>query len=101
LKHVFSQPWHEHQLEFDALLLSAGGDRWSDDAKISTFKNTFSNQVRKYTVTMAKYTQYYSFAEEVERIMTNLETTDEFKTAYKRWAKDKGRDSGTTTTVTT
>jgi hypothetical protein len=26
LKHSAGQPWYEHQLEFDGLLLSAGGD---------------------------------------------------------------------------
>jgi hypothetical protein len=26
LKHTTGQPWHEHQLEFDGLLLNAGGE---------------------------------------------------------------------------
>jgi hypothetical protein len=49
---------------------------------------------------MAKMEDYYQFSEEVERIMTNLEGTDQFKAAYRRWAKDKSRDAGAITTVT-
>lgn len=101
LKHTSGQPWHEHQLEFDGLLLSADGDRWSDDTKIGYLKNTFSNAAKVYTATVKKMSDYYEFSEEVERIMTNLEITDQFKTANKRWIKEKGRDSGRTTTVTT
>ncbi|KAK4890168.1 hypothetical protein LTR27_011160 [Elasticomyces elasticus] len=46
-------------------------------------------------------TGYYAFAEEVERVMTNLETTDQFRAANKRWAKEEGKESATTTSVTT
>jgi hypothetical protein len=100
LKHSAGQPWHEHQLEFDGLLLSAGGDSWPNATKIGYLKNTFSNSAKLYTATMAKMEDYYQFSEEVERIMTNLEGTDQFKAAYRRWAKDKSRDTGAITTVT-
>jgi hypothetical protein len=68
--------------------------------KISYLKNTFSNSAKLYTATMAKMEDYYQFSEEVERIMTNLEGTDQFKAAYRRWAKDKSKDAGTIATVT-
>lgn len=100
LKHSLGQPWHEHQLEFDGLLLSAGGESWSNAAKIGYLRNTFSDPVRTHTASMAKRTDYYEFAEEVERIMTNLEETDQFKAANKKW-REKNKDSGSTTTVTT
>jgi hypothetical protein len=100
LKHPTGQLWHDHQLEFDGLLLSAGGDSWPDPTKIDYLKNTFSNAAKMYTATMAKTEDYYTFSEEVERIMTNLKGTDQFKAAYRRWAKEKGRDTGTIATVT-
>ena len=100
LRHSLGQPWHEHQLEFDGLLLSAGGESWSDAAKIGYLRNTFSNPARTHTASMAKRTDYYEFAEEVERIMTNLEETDQFKAANKKW-REKNKESGSTTTVTT
>jgi hypothetical protein len=100
LKHSVGQPWHEHQLEFDGLLLSAGGDSWADLTKIGYLKNTFSNPAKLYTAAVAKTSDYYVFSEEVERIMTNLEGTDQFKAAYKRWAKEKARDSAPNVTVT-
>ena len=100
LKHTVGQPWHEHQLEFDGLLLGAGGDSWTGPTKIGYLKNTFSNPARIYTAAVPKTEDYYLFSEEVERIMTNLEATDQFKAANKRWReKDKGPAS--TTTVTT
>ena len=40
------------------------------------------------------------FSEEVERIMTNLETTDQFKAANKRWLKERYREPGHSMTVT-
>jgi len=46
LKHSVGQPWHEHQLEFDGLLLAAGGDSWADPTKIGYLKNTFSNPAK-------------------------------------------------------
>ena len=49
---------------------------------------------------MQKTTDYYAFSEEVERIMTNLETTDQFKVANKRWSKEKNKDSRPMMTVT-
>jgi hypothetical protein len=100
LKHSVGQPWHEHQLEFDGLLLSAGGDSWPNPTKIGYLKNTFSNPAKMYTATMAKTEDYYTFSEEVERIMTNLEGTDQFKAAYRRWAREKSRDTGAIATVT-
>lgn len=93
LKHSIGQPWHEHQLEFDGLLLSADGESWSDETKIGYFKNTFSNPAKMYTAAVPKTSDYYVFSEEVERIMTNLETTDQFKVANKRWLKEKNKDS--------
>jgi hypothetical protein len=36
-----------------------------------------------YIATIAKITDYYAFLEEVERIITNLETTDQFKVSYR------------------
>jgi hypothetical protein len=101
LKHAVGQPWHEHQLEFDGLLLSAGGDSWPDLTKIGYLKNTFSNSAKLWTATMQKLDEYYPFAEEVERIMTNVETTDKFKALHQKWAKGKGREARSTTTVTT
>jgi hypothetical protein len=100
LKHSVGQPWHDHQLEFDGLLLSAGGDSWPDSTKIGYLKNTFSNPAKMYTAAMAKTGDYYVFSEEVERIMTNLEGTDQFKAAYRKWAKEKGRDAAAFATVT-
>jgi hypothetical protein len=99
LRHVVGQPWHEHQLEFDGLLLSADGDSWNDATKIGYLKNTFSNAAKVYTAAMAKTTDYYAFSEEVERIMTNLETTDQFKAANKRWSKEKNKDTRPIMTV--
>lgn len=92
LKHSTGQPWHEHQLEFDGLLLSAGGDSWPDSAKIGYLKNTFSNSAKIYTATVPKTNDYYAFSEEVERIMTNLEMTDQFKAANRRWSKEKNKE---------
>lgn len=100
LRHSIGQPWHEHQLEFDGLLLSAGGDSWSDLTKIGYLKNTFSNPAKMYTATVPKTNDYYAFSEEVERIMTNLETTDQFKAANKRWLREKSKESGGSITVT-
>jgi hypothetical protein len=97
LRHSNGQPWHEHQIEFDGLLLSAGGDQWTNAAKIGYLKNTFSNPVKTYTAAMPKYEDYYAFSEEVERIMTNLESTDQYKKANKQWNKEK--DKGATATV--
>ena len=48
---------------------------------------------------MQKTTDYYAFSEEVERIITNLETTDQFKVANKRWSKEKNKDSRPMMTV--
>ena len=48
---------------------------------------------------MQKTTDYYAFSEEVERIMTNLETTDQFKAANKRWSKEKSKDTRPIMTV--
>ena len=100
LRHATGQPWHEHQLEFDGLLLSAGGDSWAGSTKIGYLKNTFSNAAKMYTATVPKTTDYYDFSGEVERIMTNLETTDQFRAANRRW-REKNQDSGPTTPVTT
>ena len=99
IKHSQGQPWHEHQLEFDELLLSADGESWESSAKIGYLRNTFSNPVRMYTASMTTRTDYYEFAAEVERIMTNLEETDQFKSANKRW-KERNKEYGTKTTVT-
>lgn len=99
LRHVAGQPWHEHQLEFDGLLLSADGDSWNDATKIGYLKNTFSNAAKIYTAAMPKTTDYYAFSEEVERIMTNLEITDQFKVANKRWSKEKNKDTRPVMTV--
>ena len=93
LRHAVGQPWHEHQLEFDGLLLSADGDSWNDATKIGYLKNTFSNAAKIYIASMQKTTDSYAFSEEVERIMTNLETTDQFKAANKRWSKEKSISS--------
>ena len=54
-----------------------------------------------YTASMLKITEYYAFSEEVERIMTNMETTDQFKAAHRRWANEKGKEPRVITTVTT
>jgi len=94
LKHANGQPWHEHQLEFDGLLSSAGGDSWADLTKIGYLKNTFSNPAKTYTAAIPKTSDYYAYAAEVERIMTNLENTDQFKAANKKWAKEKSKDTG-------
>lgn len=99
MRHTAGQPWHEHQLEFDGLLLSADGESWNDATKIGYLKNTFSNVARTYTAAMPKMTEYYAFSEEVERIMTNLETTDQFKVANRRWSKEKSKDSRPIMTV--
>ncbi|RDW56582.1 hypothetical protein BP5796_06373 [Coleophoma crateriformis] len=98
-KHSLGQPWHEHQLEFDELLLIAGGESWDDGVKIGYLRNTFSNPALLYTATMPRITDYYQFSEEVERIMTNLEETDQFKSAHKKWS-ERNRDSGANTSVT-
>ena len=37
-----------------------------------------------YTATVLRAADYYAFLEEVERIITNLETTDQFRAAYRR-----------------
>ena len=50
---------------------------------------------------MARKADYYEFAEEVERIMTNLEETDQFKISNEKWRKRNNKDSGPKTTVTT
>jgi len=84
MKHSVGQPWHEHQLQFDGLLLNADGESWSDATKIGYLKNTFSNPAKIYTAAVPKTTDYYAFSEEVERIITNLETTDQFKAANRR-----------------
>lgn len=101
LRHSVGQPWHEHQLEFDGLLLSAGGESWTGATKIGYLKNTFSNPAKIYTASVPKTTDYYVFSEEVERIMTNLEGTDQFKAANKRWQKEKSKEPSPFTTVTT
>jgi hypothetical protein len=101
LRHSIGQPWHEHQLEFDGLLLSAGGDDWAGPTKIGYLRNTFSNPAKMYTAAIPKTNDYYVFAEEVERIMTNTETTDQFKAANRRWTKEKGKDTTPSATVTT
>ena len=88
-------------MEFDGLILSASGESYSDTTKIGYLKNTFSNPAKLYTAAVPKTTDYYVFSEEVERIMTNLETTDQFKAAYKRWLKEKTMDSGPVITVAT
>jgi hypothetical protein len=93
LKHAVGQPWHEHQLEFDGLLLSAGGDSWPNLTKIGYLKNTFSNPAKIYTAAIPKTEDYYTYADEVERIMTNLEGTDQFRAAHKRWLKERNKDS--------
>jgi hypothetical protein len=80
-------------LEFDGLLLSVDGESWLDTAKIGYLKNTFSNPVKMYTATMLKVADYYLFSEEVERIMTNIEITDHFKAANKRWTREKHKNS--------
>lgn len=100
MRHSAGQPWHEHQPEFDGLLLSADGESWNDATKIGYLKNTFSNTAKIYTAAVPKTTDYHAFSEEVERIMTNLETTDQFKAANKRWSREKNRDSGPSFTVT-
>ena len=100
LRHSNGQPWHEHQLIFDELLLSADGERWTDASKIGYLRNTFSNTARMYTASMPKRTEYYDFSEEVERIMTNLEETDQFKTANKRWKENQPKVSGSSTPAT-
>ena len=99
MRHSAGQPWHEHQLEFDGLLLSADGESWSDATKIGYLKNTFSNAAKIYTATIPKTADYYAFSEEVERIMTNLETTDQFRAANRRWAREQHKESGTSVTV--
>lgn len=60
MKHAVGQPWHEHQLEFDGLLLSADGESWNDATKIGYLKNTFSNAAKIYTASMQKTTDYYA-----------------------------------------
>jgi hypothetical protein len=37
-----------------------------------------------YMAAIAKITDYYAFSEEVERIMTNLKTTNQFRASYRR-----------------
>jgi hypothetical protein len=37
-----------------------------------------------YIAAIAKITDYYAFSEEVERIMTNLETTNQFRVSHRR-----------------
>jgi hypothetical protein len=37
----------------------------------------------------------------VERIITNLETTDQFRASYRRWLRERSKDSGLSITVTT
>jgi hypothetical protein len=53
-----------------------------------------------YTAAIAKITDYYAFSEEVERIMTNLETTDQFRVSYRCWLRERSKDSGLSMTVT-
>ena len=93
LRHHTGQPWHEHQRAFDGLLLTAGGDSWTDSTKIGHLKNTFSNSAKISTAIILNSDDYGVFSEEVERIMTNLETTDQFKAANQRWSKEKNKDS--------
>nr|POE51760.1 hypothetical protein CFP56_25967 [Quercus suber] len=81
--------------------VGASGESWADNTKIGYLKNTFSNSAKLYTASVPKTDNYYAFSEEVERIITNLETTDQFKAAYKRWLRERGRDSAGYTTVTT
>jgi hypothetical protein len=100
MRHSPGQPWHDHQLEFDGLLLSADGESWNDATKIGYLKNTFSNPAKMYTAAVAKTTDYYAFSEEVERIMTNLETTDQFRASHRRWLRERSKDSGLSMTVT-
>ena len=44
-------------------------------------------------------TEYFLYAKEVERIITNLETTDQFKAANRRWFKEKSKEHGPILTV--
>jgi len=82
MRHTPSQPWHNHQLEFDRLLLSVDRESWDSATKIGYLKNTFSNTAKMYIAAILQTADYYAFSEEVERIMTNLETTDQFRAAH-------------------
>ena len=53
-----------------------------------------------YTAAIPRTADYYAFSEEVERIMTNLETTDQFRAAHWRWLREKNKDTSLPTTVT-
>ena len=50
--------------------------------KIGYLKNTFLNTAKMYMAAILWTADYYAFLEEVEQIMTNLETTDQFRAAY-------------------
>lgn len=56
--------------------------------KIGYLKNTFLNAAKIYTATVKKTSDYYEFSEEVERIITNLEITDQFQAANRRWLRE-------------
>lgn len=101
LKHLVGQLQYEYQLEFDRLLLSAGRDSQANLTKIRYLKNIFSNPTKLYTASIAKPNDYYIYSEEVEQIITNLKGTNQFKAAYKKQVREKGKDAILNIIVTT
>lgn len=85
LRHELGQPWRDHQRNFDGLLLTARGDLFPDDVKITHLRNTFSNPVKLNLVSMKETSAYYEFVKEVDRIMSNYEETDQFKKLHWGW----------------
>lgn len=105
LRHESGQPWRDHQRIFDGLLLTACGDLFPDDVKITHLRNTFSNAVRLNLVSMPRELDYFGFTKEVDQIMTNYEETNQFKKAHRIWKAKNSEgaysDSGTTSNLST
>lgn len=93
LRHEVGQPWRDHQRIFDGLLLTAGGDHFPDDVKITHLRNSMSNPIKLNLVSMPKIAEYPRYVEEVDRITTNYEETEQFKKPHKTW-KAKNAHSG-------
>lgn len=85
LKHKPGQPWRDHQRTFNGLLLTCGGENFEDSVKIAHLKGSFSNEIRYHLVSMPRITDYHRFAEEVNRVASNYEETEEFRRLNRGW----------------
>lgn len=95
MRHEQGQLWREHQREFDALLLTAGGELWPENVKISTFEGTFSdNDQMRLLGLFQEYGNYHLFSRDVESVMTKFERTDEYRRQNRKW-QQREKESGT------